>query len=261
MSLFGTIMGAAAGPLGSIASNLIQNAGAKNRQEQANKDNIRFWQMQNEYNHPTAQMERLRSAGLNPNMIYGTQPSSAVGSAGSIAPSKAPEYKMDNPVASLNAFNQFRNTEAQTDNLRASNTVMVQEAALKAAQNAESSARTARSKFDLELAQELKQTSLQAAQANLNRINEQVVGYKIDNEVKDATKANQIKKVAMDINVAAARIKNMKASTKNLEAEKALKDYERTLGFYGISKNGSLVSELLRPLIMLLDTFDPVVKD
>lgn len=33
--------------------------------------NERMWNMQNEYNTPSAQMERYKAAGLNPNLIYG----------------------------------------------------------------------------------------------------------------------------------------------------------------------------------------------
>lgn len=45
-------------------------------------DNIDFWNMQNAYNDPAMQMERLRSAGLNPAMIYGGQGSGAAGQSG-----------------------------------------------------------------------------------------------------------------------------------------------------------------------------------
>lgn len=34
------------------------------------KDALADWQMQNEYNSPEMQMQRLREAGLNPNLVY-----------------------------------------------------------------------------------------------------------------------------------------------------------------------------------------------
>lgn len=37
-----------------------------------NEFNERMWHMQNEYNTPSAQMQRYREAGLNPNLIYGS---------------------------------------------------------------------------------------------------------------------------------------------------------------------------------------------
>lgn len=36
-----------------------------------NKWNLQQWQMENAYNSPAAQMERMRQAGLNPDMMYG----------------------------------------------------------------------------------------------------------------------------------------------------------------------------------------------
>ena len=36
------------------------------------QDSIDFWKMENEYNSPAMQMQRLRDAKLNPNLIYGS---------------------------------------------------------------------------------------------------------------------------------------------------------------------------------------------
>jgi hypothetical protein len=91
---------AALGAVGSLGSSLLSNKGALRRQRLADRENIRFWNMQNQYNHPKAQMERLQKAGLNPNLIYGSSVAGATGSAGSIAPSKAAPYNIQNPVPS-----------------------------------------------------------------------------------------------------------------------------------------------------------------
>ncbi len=55
----------------SLGSSLLTNKGAQRRQNLANSQNIEFWNMQNAYNDPSAQMARLKQAGLNPNLIYG----------------------------------------------------------------------------------------------------------------------------------------------------------------------------------------------
>jgi len=66
--------------------------GKKNREfnkeeaEKAYKRNMNAWHLQNEYNAPSQQMARLKAAGLNPNMVYGTG-TQAAGTAGS-APRK-----------------------------------------------------------------------------------------------------------------------------------------------------------------------------
>ena len=63
-----------AGMAGSAIANAVgqKKAIQQNNQAQidlqnlANKQNLEFWNMQNEYNDPSAQMARLRQAGLNP---------------------------------------------------------------------------------------------------------------------------------------------------------------------------------------------------
>lgn len=55
-------------------------------------NNYRMWQEQNAYNAPSAQMERLTAAGLNPNLVYGS--GSVVGNTTGSAPQyRAPDVE------------------------------------------------------------------------------------------------------------------------------------------------------------------------
>lgn len=65
----GNPAGAAIGAVGG-ALDSYQDKSALNYQ---NKQNIKLWNMQNEYNTPKAQMQRYIDAGLNPNLIYTQQ--------------------------------------------------------------------------------------------------------------------------------------------------------------------------------------------
>lgn len=215
---------------GSLFGNLLGNIGAGRRQRQADQRNIEFWHMQNAYNHPTSQMQRLREAGLNPNLIYGTSPTSAVGNSDNIAPSKAPNYKIDNPLAQINQFADLDQRNAQTDNLRTQNTVLTQEAILKAAQVGKTLTETARGKHDLGLAKDLKDTQVSAATENLRYLEQQVIGRQIDNEIKDQTKANLVKDVFY-------RVKNAKAALEGQQLLNELRSLERDLKQIGIEKN------------------------
>jgi hypothetical protein len=106
--------GAIISGIGSLGASLLGNTGARRRQELANKQNIEFWNMQNAYNTPKAQMGRLSDAGLNPNLIYGSNANT--GTAGAIAPSKASPYNIKNPVP-LQAMllgSQIKNMDANT---------------------------------------------------------------------------------------------------------------------------------------------------
>ena len=115
-----------------LGSNILTNIGAKRREKGRRKyertqelDRRAYdqamWDKVNKYNHPLQQMKRLKDAGLNPNLIYGSSPGSAVGNAQSIASGKqlqaqAPQYQIDNPMT---PFMDTRVKQAQTNNLKA----------------------------------------------------------------------------------------------------------------------------------------------
>jgi hypothetical protein len=87
----------------------------------ARQHNISLWHMQNEYNHPLQQMERLKAAGLNPNLIYGSSPGSAVGNTGAVSPGSAPKGEIA-PLRVSNPMIPFMDTQvkqAQSNNMQA----------------------------------------------------------------------------------------------------------------------------------------------
>lgn len=84
LKTIGNIAGAAVGgyfggPLGAAAGSQFGNMLGPSEERMANRqyvqqkrDAIAFWNMQNEYNSPVAQMQRLKEAGLNPMLVYGS---------------------------------------------------------------------------------------------------------------------------------------------------------------------------------------------
>jgi hypothetical protein len=85
------------------------------------QQNLNMWNLQNQYNSPSMQMQRFKEAGLNPNLIYGQ------GSAG--LASSSPKYEQASQDVSLSAalnvpallsvYNDFVVKQAQVDNLKA----------------------------------------------------------------------------------------------------------------------------------------------
>jgi hypothetical protein len=108
--------------------------------QQQKADNIQFWNMQNEYNSPQAQMARLKGAGLNPNMLY--DKTGAVIPAQNINTPDVQSAQFRTPdfggVGSglVQGYFDTKIKQAQYDNLKVANTVSQQEAILKAAQAA-----------------------------------------------------------------------------------------------------------------------------
>lgn len=223
---------------GSLIGNLFSNSGARRRQEQANADNIRFWNMQNDYNNPSAQMERLRKAGLNPNMIYGTSPSSAVGNADGVAPSKPAEYKIDNPLQNITQYADVKQREAQTDNLKSQNTVLAQEAILKAAQTQKTLGEGVSAQVKGQIDSELRQTSADLVREDLR----QKKAITIQQEVEARFKQGALSDRLMDIHY---RALNARATLQGTKLQNALKQYELELNQMGIQKDDNLLFRLL----------------
>lgn len=80
-----------------------------------NKD-LQMWNLANQYNSPTAQMERFKKAGLNPNLIYGQ------GSAGNAtqlpkyqAPKSEYNYQTLKALPVLGAYQSLQRNKAQID--------------------------------------------------------------------------------------------------------------------------------------------------
>lgn len=91
------------GPLGTFFQNQ-ENA----RLNQENRDyNLKMWNLQNEYNSPSAQMQRFRKAGLNPNLVVSQ---GSPGNASSV-PSSSPAH-YNQPKADWGEVISFMDTLA-----------------------------------------------------------------------------------------------------------------------------------------------------
>lgn len=169
------------GLFNSIGTNRQNFASRQFSREMYNKtrnDNLEFWAMQNEYNSPQAQMQRLQEAGLNPALMYGS--GAAGGNAGSIPTPETQSAQFRNPewgtgisaagLTGINAMYDLEMKGAQTDNLRAQNQVIVADAALRAAQTANTLQSTERGIFDLDLDKDTRAISAEARKEALRQL-------------------------------------------------------------------------------------------
>ena len=111
-------LSAAINGVANIGSSLITNHGNKKAQQRARAHDINMWDKTNAYNDPKSQMERLRNAGLNPNMVYGGSSGQTAGQANALPGAKAPDIKNIETRQPLMDYVQVKNTEAQTENVR-----------------------------------------------------------------------------------------------------------------------------------------------
>lgn len=150
---------------------------AQKQYERQRKDALSDWNMQNAYNSPAAQMQRLKEAGLNPNLVYGNGATATASS--QPRSSDYAETKFNAPIQSgagsavnnsISNYYDAQVKQATIDNLAVQKTVMLEEAKLKAAQTVSTLQGTEVSKFDLGVKSDLRQTTLDAARANLNNL-------------------------------------------------------------------------------------------
>lgn len=167
------------------------------------------WRRENEYNHPAQQMERLRQAGLNPNLVYGKGADNTASSLNlsQANPSSKPPPQhdimpaMDSMKNSLMQYAQIRQINAQTDNLGEQNALIEKERLLKEAQTlktVEDTKLTGEQAFQLNAIRDnvITKARLENEQSDLNQnktiaetINLQKTGNKIDSEINQ-TNAN-----------------------------------------------------------------------
>lgn len=102
------------GALGGSILNNLQNRRLANN---AQNFELEMWNRSNEYNSPAAQMARLKSAGLNPNLVYGT---GTVSGNSSSAPPRAHVPEINNVITPmLGALLDTIRTQASTANTQA----------------------------------------------------------------------------------------------------------------------------------------------
>lgn len=211
------LLGNAMNTASNARQNRLNREFAQHQYDQQRADALADYEMMNTYNSPAEQMERLKAAGLNPNLVYGggTTTSSAT-----VRSSSPPSYR-GNPahydfggVANgLMMGYQVENTKAQTDNVKEQTKVAIQEQLLKAAQTAGTIMSTAATgvgtesqKFHLGQAQALNDYVLAAAKANLDKTNTEIanIGASTDQTRASIGKIHADTKFTLDQNERAA---------------------------------------------------------
>ncbi len=205
--------------------------------EYQRQDNLRFWQQQNEYNSPQAQMKRLQEAGLNPNLVYGQSSGAAAGQAQlqKTPDVQTPQFRtpdlsgIGQAGASLLSYYDVQIKQAQTDNLKEQNTVLKQESLLKAAQILSLLTGEKKTAFDLGLAQTLKGTSIEAARANVQKT-------LVDTKFQLSENERRIAMNASNLQEAGQRILSMRA----IRARKHLETKKIKFAIIGLRKDNTL---------------------
>lgn len=241
--------GAAADGLFGMGTQAMTNHANKQASEAQMNFNREMWHLNNEYNKPINQMARLKEAGLNPNLIYGSGVSGATGLSSSPAKSYTkPEYRLEFGTPFQN-FVQLKYLNAQTDNVKASTEVKEQEQLLKNAQTAESLSRNAKNQADLYKFKELKDMSLSALEQRIKESEQTTIGKALENSYLQQAEKDRVLLIKASTEQAKATLQGQKLLNK-------LRQLEVNLNQMGIQKSDNM---LYRMLIQML--FNPDYVD
>lgn len=260
------------------ASNAINQTGAYIAQTNLNKktkewneqmyyrqrgDALTDWFMQNQYNSPSNQMARLKAAGLNPNLVYGHGADTL---SGPVRSSSSSSWNPSVPnVGGSGTMDKYFSTQlmqAQLDNLRANNTVLHNEALLKAAQTSAvnesiplTQTNVANRQFDLgmknRLADTVIETALQKQMKVANEVDVMVNKMYRDQRYQDMTVqklTSELESMAIDRAKSQAQIDEIHQRVENMRKSGILMQLEINMNNKGIQKNDPVYLRVLTQL-------------
>lgn len=250
-----------------------------------NKKNRKFsekmWNKQNEYNHPVAQMARLKEAGLNPHLVYGQ---SSGGTAGNADAPKVPEGqapKIGSGFAdAVTSYVANRRAEQEIENMKSTIESQNADISLKGQQQAKLAMDTAKTDIEVQQARELYNNTIEVAHQNLENLKK--TGTKMDSDIAntiadtiqkgvqtekikvDAKHTGAlIKKVTQEIEESKARINNLLQQNKLYQLDGTLKQLDINLRRQGINPSDPTWQRVLVQMLSgtgLIDKDENVVK-
>lgn len=167
------------------------------------------WNKQNEYNHPSAQMERLREAGLNPNLVYGSgnatgnagTPTGAAGGVPAFSGYQMPQNMLGglgNIIEGFSTAMGMKKMEHEISSIDAHTALTIQQRVSEEIKqdgyrltNAKTAAEAAMWTKKLEMDMALSHSIIEKQAAELGFITENTRGAKIRNDITDEFGAKQ----------------------------------------------------------------------
>lgn len=265
------IAAAIGGTLG-LANSIMQGVQNKKNRDFAReqyatqrKDALADTAFQNEYNSPAATMERLKSAGLNPNLVYGqgaTTVSAPVRS--SSAPSSQGQAPQIDVGKALTITPELEGMRLQNENLKATNELIKAQTAKEMAQTPNITANTNRSLYDLDYLKTNEQYRLEKdyqdamAGGNKNRQTQASTQFTNDENLRQAAmqtpnlKAAALKVLQMELDYGNSKqysAEKLEAAIENIKASTKIMDYENKLNRKNVTKGDSSTLRILNQII------------
>lgn len=195
-------------------STVMQGAASIFNARRTNYRNVQNWHMQNEYNSPKNQMKRFQEAGLNPNLIYGQGNS---GNAGNV--SSAPTPDTPDMGKNIGNFLALKQAKAQLDltNQQVENAVETR----RLISNQADKAFFEQANLNYgDIDNQYGQFTLEGMKRKNELLKQEAFGKQIDNSIKDTTKAQAIKKIFWEAEMAEQKYEGQELNNALLQLQK-----------------------------------------
>jgi len=235
---------------------------------QQRKDNLTDWATQNQYNSPAAQMQRLKEAGLNPNLVYGNGVDG-----NSTAPAKSADVKGWDPKnpdigsaapAALAAFQNMRQSTLQADLVKQQIELAKADTDIKKTTQLAQKLNIADKTFDLDFKKELKDTNLdykrellrnimQKFDQNVRSSDIELGRFNLEKEKWGQTQQNlmqQIRASEAGTKLTLAQTSKINSEIQNIQKAGKLQDFEIKMQELLSNVGGSTPAGMLFKIIM-----------
>lgn len=134
------------GSVGNVVSTAMTNRANMKLADHQFAQNVKMWNMQNEYNAPSAQVQRLKDAGLNPNLMYGNG-TAATGNSSQMPQYAAPTFQAPQIAGNLL---DFASKLEDLKTKRIGNQLTLQQMATEEVKRSELASRASKNLWDIE---------------------------------------------------------------------------------------------------------------
>ena len=236
-------------------------------QQEQNRNNFLF---QNEYNSPSAQMQRLEAAGLNPNMVYGS--GANAGAVGTVGNSSVGTPKTESPDFSgfggaaaqgLSAYMDIKTKNVVMDNLVKQGEVLEMERLNKAAEVEKKHKETEKMDWDMNRSKSFFDTDMSFKTKSLERLGQTIdLSYDANDrawlanaraELKSTNDAKQAASQILNDKLARAKgsqeIRNLELTAENLKQTNALGKLDQLVKEHGHTYSSPLIEKIFMKLV------------
>lgn len=219
-------------------------------------DSLADWNMQNDFNNPSAQMSRYKEAGLNPNLIYG-QGSDAQ----TVRPStmqtpqtEAPQLDSNVGTEALNSYQKVRNDTLQRSILQQNLDNMKAQQELLQAQKLDTLAavdnKTAGTS-SIEIENQLKKSLDENGVRYRTSLGTEIMQSQ-NIAMNDDLQKNNKTKITQENQLRETTIKKMQAETVTIEQQQRIASFEEKLNKKGLTKQDPTYWRLLSEALDLI---------